>query len=164
MWDLTRAATERLAENEVCRGRALMWASEKGWLLLNDTETRSTRLTVQVANWAKPAAWGGWGWHHWEMKSHTCLHMSLWTPGRLTHNLLPHSFPWQMEDLQGRKEEGVSAACVRPQMREGARVETGGNICLQQQESSKRGFHQLLFLDCESSSQRGAADRRAGYL
>lgn len=34
-----------------------MWASEKGWLLLNDSETRSTRLTVQVANWAKPAAW-----------------------------------------------------------------------------------------------------------
>lgn len=52
-----------------------------------------------------------------------------------------------MEDLQGWKDEGVGTACVRPQMREGDRVETGGNICLQQQESSKRGFLQLLFLD-----------------
>lgn len=75
------------------------------------------------------------------------LYMSLWTRGRLTHNLLLHCFPWQMEDLQGWKKEGVSAACIRPQMREGARVETGGKMCLQQQESSKRGFHQLLFLD-----------------
>lgn len=72
MWDLTRAATERLAGNEVCWGRALMWASEKGWLLLNDTETRSTRLTVPGANWAKPAAWWDWGWHHWKMETCTC--------------------------------------------------------------------------------------------
>lgn len=34
---------------------------------------------------------------------------SRWTPGRLTHDVLLRSFPWQMEDLQGWKEEGVSA-------------------------------------------------------
>lgn len=51
-----------------------------------------------------------------------------------------------------------------PQMRGGDRVERGGNICLQQQESSKRGFRRRLFLDGESSEQQGAADRRAGYL
>lgn len=40
--------------------------------------------------------------------------------------LLLHCFWWQMEDLQGWKDEGVGTACVRPQMREGDRVQTGG--------------------------------------
>lgn len=51
------------------------------------------------------------------------------------------------KNLGGWSDEGAGTACVGPQMREGERVETGGHICLQQQERSKRGFHQRLFLD-----------------
>lgn len=37
-----------------CAEEEHSWASGKGWLLLNDTETRNTCGTDQVAKWAKP--------------------------------------------------------------------------------------------------------------
>lgn len=112
-----------------------------------------SRLPNGPNQWPK----GTGGRFHWKIKTYTCTchcrHKTLShitatiTMTTITTLLASSCFLWQMEHLQGWKGEGVGMVCVRPQMREGDRVETGGHNCLQQQESSKRGFRQRLFLD-----------------
>lgn len=49
-----------------------MWAREKGWLLPNDTGSRSTCGTVQVAQMGQTGGLEGLG-HHWKVKTYTWI-------------------------------------------------------------------------------------------